>query len=229
MTNALTAGAWDAILFDLDGTLIDSVPLILESFHHSFVACGLPVPGAGELLRGIGTPLEAHFAHYATEATLVGRLVAHYREYNLAHHDTRITAFAGVRVMLDTIRALRVPIAVVTSKNRSTSERGLRISGLADLIDVIVPSDEVRRSKPHPEPVERALAMLGNRAERSLFVGDSLHDLHCGRAAGVRTAAALWGPFSRAHLAEGQPDYWVETPDHLCVAVGLRQGTGGHR
>jgi pyrophosphatase PpaX len=220
---------WDAVLFDLDGTLIDSVPLILESFHHSFMACGLPVPSGRELLGGIGTPLDVHFARYAPEAVLVARLVACYREHNLAHHDARIAAFPGVRGMLEAIRALRVPRAVVTSKNRSTAERGLRVAGLAHLIDVIVSSDDVGRPKPHAEPAERATALLGVPAARTLFVGDSLHDLHCGRAAGVRTAAALWGPFRRDQLAGGRPDYWIETPEQLCPTVGFRPEAAGDR
>ncbi len=215
------ATPFDAVLFDLDGTLIDSVPLILDSFRHAFSTCGFPVPDEAHLLRGVGTPLSSHFSRYSDDAAVVERLIASYRGHNLAHHDTRIRAFPGIAAMLQDVLRTGARTAIVTSKNRQTTERGLRVSGLDGLFEAIVPSDEVTRPKPHPEPVERALALLGVAAPRTVFVGDSLHDLHCGRAAGVRTAAALWGPFTRQDLEPGQPDHWVESPADLCRVLGL--------
>jgi pyrophosphatase PpaX len=123
--------------------------------------------------------------------------------------------------MLQAIRSAGARVAVVTSKNRATSARGLAVAGLDDLVEAVVACDDVTHPKPHPEPVARALSLLGARPHRTVFVGDSLHDLHSGRAAGVRTAAALWGPFSRADLAEGAPDFWVEDPRDLVTVLGV--------
>src|SRR5262245_58427466 len=92
--------SWDALLFDLDGTLIDSVSLIVDSFQHSFSSFGLPVPTREQLLTGIGIPLTPHFARYVEDDELNARLVRTYREYNLTHHDARITAFPGIAEML---------------------------------------------------------------------------------------------------------------------------------
>ena len=144
-----------------------------------------------------------------------------YRDHNLANHDSRIRAYPGIRDMLRTVRAAGLRTAIVTSKNRSSTERGLRVTCLSEFIDLVVPSDEVVHPKPHPEPVLRALALLETDADRAVLVGDSVHDLECGRAAGVRTVAALWGPFTRADLEVGRPDVWVESPDALCDAIGL--------
>ena len=210
-----------AILFDLDGTLIDSVPLILDSFCHAFTACGLPVPATDILSRGIGTPLRPHFLHYSSDPEVVDRLVRAYREYNLAHHDARVRLFPGVREMLADIGARGVPIAIVTSKNRMTTARGLDLTGLHALISAIVTSDDVVHPKPHPEPVIRAAALLDVPPSATVFAGDSLHDLHSGRDAGARTAAVLWGPFGREHLSPAAPDYWIERPEDFCGVVGL--------
>jgi pyrophosphatase PpaX len=86
-------------------------------------------------------------------------------------------------------------------------------------MDVLVSCDDVARPKPDPEPVHRALEWLGVGADDVVFVGDSLHDLHCGHAAGVRTAAALWGPFTRDDLAAGDPDFWLEAPADLLGVI----------
>ena len=80
---------------------------------------------------------------------------------------------------------------------------------------MIVGADEVTHPKPHPEPVLKALNLLGAPPEETVFVGDSRHDIECGRAAGVKTAAVLWGPFARAHLEDLAPDYWLERPEDL--------------
>jgi pyrophosphatase PpaX len=209
------------VLFDLDGTLIDSVPLIRDSFLHTFAAHGLPRPADHELARAMGIPLREFFASLGKAPSQVSALIGTYREHNLAHHDARVRAFPGVVETIEVLRGLDVRTAVVTSKNRGGSERGLHVVGLDRAFDVLVTCDDVTKPKPDREPVDRALAALGVPASRAIFVGDSLHDLASGRAAGVSTAAALWGPFSRAELASGQPDYWLESPaDVTSLVIG---------
>jgi pyrophosphatase PpaX len=87
--------------------------------------------------------------------------------------------------------------------------------GLEGAFEVIVGADSVTHPKPHPEPVLKALELLAADPARTVFIGDSRHDLECGRAACVKTAAVLWGPFDRAHLADLAPDYWLEKPSQL--------------
>jgi len=100
---------------------------------------------------------------------------------------------------------------------RSGAVRGLKVAGLEDAFQVIVGADDVTHPKPHPEPVLTALGRLGAPATGAVFVGDSRHDLECGRAAGVQTAAVLWGPFDRSHLEDLEPDYWLERPQDLTL------------
>jgi pyrophosphatase PpaX len=201
-------------LFDLDGTLIDSVRLILDSYHHTLAAHGLPPRSDDEWLRGVGTPLTAQFAEWR-DSGLLDALVATYREYNLAHHDRMVTVYPGVVAVVTAIRRAGRATGLVTSKNRSGALRGLTLAKLEQLMDVLVCADEVTNPKPHPEPVQKALALLGADAGKSVYVGDSIHDMMSGRAAGVRTAAALWGPFGREHLEGATPDYWLERPENL--------------
>lgn len=207
------------ILFDLDGTLIDSVRLILDSYHHTLAAHGLPPRTDEDWLRGVGTPLAVQFADWQDDRATLEALIATYREYNLAHHDRMVTVYPGVVSAIERIRAAGRQTGLVTSKNRSGALRGLVLARLEQAMDVLVCADEVTNPKPHPEPVEKAMALLGADPGTTVYVGDSIHDMHSGRAAGVRTAAALWGPFGRAHLEGAAPDYWLETPADLVTLL----------
>ena len=146
-------------------------------------------------------------------------MVATYREYNLAHHDRMVTVYPGVVAAMEAIRAAGRRTGLVTSKNRQGALRGLTLVRLEAMMDVLVCADEVTNPKPHPEPVEKAVALLGADPATTVYVGDSIHDMVSGRAAGVRTAAALWGPFGREHLELATPDYWLETPADLLTLL----------
>ena len=207
------------VLFDLDGTLIDSVRLILDSYHHTMAAHGLPERTDDEWLVGLGTPLRVQFGPWAADQATMDALVATYRDYNLGNHDLRVTAYPGVVRMVDALRARGLKTGLVTSKNRTGAERGLQVVGLASTMDVLVGADDVVNPKPHPEPVLKALDTLGVDPRQAIYVGDSTHDMHSGRAAGVRTAAVLWGPFGRETLAPTAPDHWLDSPHELVTLV----------
>lgn len=208
------------VLFDLDGTLIDSVDLIIDSYHHTFRQHGLALTSREELIEGIGTPLVAVFGRMTDQRAEIDAWIATYREFNLAHHDTRIRAFPGVVDMVKRIHGKGRTLGVVTSKNNAGARRGLRLVGLEDLMSVVVGADDVTRHKPDPEPVERALTSLGVAPANAIFVGDSHHDVASGKAAGVRTIAVSWGPISRDRLALAEPDYLCGTVEELLTAVG---------
>jgi pyrophosphatase PpaX len=210
-----------AVLFDLDGTLIDSIGLIVESFHHTFATFGLPPESDATWLRGIGTPLRGVLASHARDEAMLDAMLATYRAHNVENHDARVRAYPGVVAAVRALLEAGTRLAVVTSKNRPGTLRGLRAAGLDGAIETLVCVEDVERPKPHRDPVDRALKLLGADRGATLFVGDSLHDLDAGRAAEVSTGAALWGPFDRAHLAPGVPSHWLSSPDDvLRLALG---------
>ncbi len=203
------------VLFDLDGTLIDSTNLILKSYHHTLAAHGIPPVPDEVWMKGVGTPLRVQLAPWAATPEELLALVATYRDYNLSNHDQMILPFAGIAELLAGVRLAGLRTGVVTSKNREGTKRGLRLFGLEEFIEVLVCADDVERPKPHPEPVYRAVEQLGAEAATTIFVGDSIHDLHSGRGAGVLTGAVLWGPFRREDLQPATPDFWLESPAEL--------------
>lgn len=202
---------WRAILFDLDGTLADTVPLILHCYRHTMrVHLGTELPD--ELwIRHIGKPLRASMTAFAASPEETVRMVNTYVAVQRRVHDEMVRGFPKTPETLKALRARGVRLGVVTSKGREMTARTLGSCGLGDAFDVLVTADEVCIGKPHPEPVLRALADLGLEGVPGdvVFVGDSPHDLVAGHEAGVRTAAVLWGPFDRTALAENNPDYWI--------------------
>jgi len=199
-----------ALLFDLDGTLIDSIELILGSARYAFVGFAGRAPSDEEWRAGIGRPLQTVLREYAPDDAEAQRLFNRYREYQLEHHDRLVTAYSGV---VDTLRAFAEaghPMALVTSKSDWMAEKALRHVGLDELIPVVVGCDTCVNHKPHPEPVERALALLGVDRTDALFVGDSPHDVMSGRAAGVVTVGVTWGAFGRHELGEAGADVVID-------------------
>ena len=174
-------------------------------------------------MRGLGTPLWVQFRQFSDDPAEIEAMVATYREYNLAHHDEMVRPYQGVVEAVRSLHRGANVLGLVTSKMRSGAVRGLRIAGLEDAFDVIVGSDEVTHPKPHPEPVLIALERLGAPPESAVFIGDSRHDLECGRAVLVcrfHDRAARARRSSRAGR--------VAVPDPRSIAVGVEHLAVGH-
>jgi len=207
------------ILFDLDGTLIDSIELILNSARFAFQKLERDVPPDEEWLAGVGIPLFTMFRRYARDEADCAALIAAYREYQLVHHDRLTRCYDQVVETVDLLKRRGHDIGIVTSKSEALAMRGLAHVGLARHMDTIVGCDSSTRHKPDPEPVRIALHRLDTSPEDAIFVGDSVHDLFAGNAAGVHTAAALWGAFKRADLEPGEPNAWLESVSDLVTLL----------
>lgn len=213
---------YDTLLFDLDGTVLDTIPMIKASMRHALHRHLDYVPDEAALVRGVGTPLveQVRTHMHATgmriiDETLLKRIAETYIEHNLATHDENVAPYTGVPEAVAHFRALGARLGIVTSKPHGTARRGLRVCGLESAFDLVVGMDDVTRHKPDPEPVLFAMRQLGAGPASTVFVGDSPHDMRSGRAAGVDTGAALWGPFARGDLEPTAPTLWLDHIDAL--------------
>jgi pyrophosphatase PpaX len=198
-----------AVLFDLDGTLIDSIALLLASMRHTFQ--GRPrQPTDAEWIEGLGTPLPKQLTPYVESDEDRERLVNRYRTFQHENHDRLMAHYAGVIDTLALLYQRGHPMGVVTSKGNTMMERGLKFIGADDYIEVAIGYDSVHIHKPDPYPVRAALQKLAYEAREAVFLGDSPHDIISGNEAGVTTIAALWGPFTRDQLAPHNPTYFLE-------------------
>jgi pyrophosphatase PpaX len=208
-----------ALLFDLDGTLIDSIELILGAMRHAFTGFAGDAPTDEQWRAGIGIPLHTALRQYAPDDAEVERLFGRYREYQLEHHDQLIRAYEGIAEAIQGFSAAGHPMALVTSKSDWMAEKALVLVGLDRLIPTIVGAESCVNHKPHPEPVERALALLDVPAGNALFVGDSPHDVESGRGAGVTTVGVTWGAFTREELERSGADLVIDRVEDLRSVV----------
>ena len=214
---------YSTVLFDLDGTLIDSIELIMESYRHTM---RVHRPGSSIddalFLNGLGTPLRKQLGEFTDDPVEVDAMIATYRDWNLAKHDDMVVAYPGALEAVKTLKSAGIRLGIVTSKNDRGLARGLSLCGFDGLFDALVTCDTLPESKPHPAPVHRGLSDVGHQeGHHALFVGDSPHDIAAGREAGVDTAACLWGPFDRARIAQERPTHWLASFDDLLQVCGV--------
>lgn len=205
---------YPTVLFDLDGTLIDSGAIILASFRHATrTVLGRTVPD--EELAALVGGSNIHDQMRALDAARVDELVRVYREHNEPLHDG-LEAFAGVEALLERLRVEGRRLGIVTAKRRRTVDLAFAVLPLGPLFDAVITSDLTQRHKPHPEPVLLALDRLGAEPETAAFVGDSPFDMGAGRAAGVFTVGVSWGKIHPAEsLLEAGADVVVGSPGEL--------------
>ncbi len=213
MTNITT------LLFDLDGTLINTNELIVESFLHTLNHF---FPGQYEredVYPFMGPPLIDTFEALDPERTM--EMVAHYREFNLAQHDALVTEFQGVYETIRTLHENNFKMAIVSTKLHETVVKGLKLTNLDPYFNVVIGLDDVENAKPHPEPLEKALAALGSSPEEALMIGDNYHDIEGGQNAGVKTAGVAWSIKGRDFLAQYNPDYMLESMTDLLDILNI--------
>jgi pyrophosphatase PpaX len=207
------------VLFDLDGTLIDSGPIILASMQHAVrtvLGREIPVEELGTTIGGQGIVAQMT----AIDADHADELLDVYKEHNDGLHET-LEAFDELLELLPGLRAQGRKLGIVTAKRHRTVDLALaRFPALASSFDVVVGFEDTERHKPDPEPVLLAVEKLGGSPEEAAYVGDSPFDIGAATAAGVFAIAVGWGgihPDER--LLAQEPDVFVRTPEELLRAL----------
>ncbi|WP_300382944.1 pyrophosphatase PpaX [Clostridium sp.] len=203
-----------AVLFDLDGTLLDTNQLIYNSFEKTFKdLLGLSLKKE-EIIKFFGIPLKDAFVPYfkEDEEDKIESYIKYYRTINEEIHDTMCFAFDGVKEMLDKLKEIGMKIGIVTSKREELAIRGMKIAGIYDYMDVIITPEKTILHKPNGEPAEEACNLLGIKPKEAIMVGDSSYDILCGNAAGCKTCAVEYSIVDIEELKESNPDYIIKRP-----------------
>ena len=212
------------VLFDLDGTLMDTNELICESWRHTV---GTLTGGeiSDDVIRDTLGEILADSMRRLMPDIAVEDALETYRVFQTARFLDRIELFPGVMETLGDLKAAGCKLAIATSRLRGSTERALNHLGIADFFDVTLTADDTPIGKPDPTPIFLTLKKIGSKPEESIFVGDTKHDIEAGRAAGVFTVLVDWSfalPKERRvnnPSPEIRPDAVVETMQDILTLL----------
>lgn len=204
------------ILFDLDGTLIDTNRLIIDSFKHTYrTHLGREIPEE-EILKYFGEPLTVTLRRYSEEQA--DEMFKTYIAYNEKKHDSSVSLCGDIPGLLKALKKIGCTLAVVTSKMGKIAVQGLNLFDIKKYFDVIVALEDTKLHKPNPAPVLKALELLNAKPEEALMVGDSIYDIHCAHGAGVKAVLVKWSA-AKGHQEEtAAADYVI---NETCELVEL--------
>jgi pyrophosphatase PpaX len=206
------------ILFDLDGTLIDTNELIISTYLHTLEKYYPSKYTREDVLPFLGPTL--HEVFEGMDPDRVEEMILEYRTFNIANHDAMVKEFAGVIETLQILKEKGYKLGIVTTKKHDVALKGVNLMKLEAFFDVVIAYDHVKKVKPDPEPIYLALEKLQAIPEEALMVGDNYHDVLAGKNAGTKTAGVAWTIKGREYLAKYEPDYMLENMTDLLTILG---------
>lgn len=198
-----------AVLFDFDGTLIDTNELIFESYRIAFRTVLNREIDMDEILTLYGKPLFPSLIQYGEAGK---RLYEVYREFNEKNHDFIAKPFEGSYEGVKTLKDNGIPVGIVTSKRLHLVNRGIeKILNMGGMFDVIVTPDDTEKTKPDPEPILYACKKLNISPDEVIYVGDSVFDMQAGATAGTKLCAVKYSVTEPKQLLKFKPEYYVDS------------------
>ncbi|MEF9933910.1 MAG: pyrophosphatase PpaX [Clostridium sp.] len=205
------------ILFDLDGTLLDTNTLILESFKHTLKShLNIEVEDR-EIINSFGEPLHVTLERYSKEEVKV--MLDIYREFNIRNHDSMTKIFEGVESTLKLLKEGGFKLSIVTSKRAEVAIRGLELFNIKNYFDVIITPECTEKHKPNPEPIIEACRIIGVNPSECIMVGDSKYDMLCGERAGAYTCLVSYTAIDINSFDGINPNFKINKLDEILDIV----------
>jgi pyrophosphatase PpaX len=204
---------WPVVLFDLDGTVLDTVELIRASHEHALREVLGEAPSNEEIMAGFGTPLMEQMEQFSPDKA--EELFHTYRRWNHANTARLIRRYDGMEELLVELESEGARLGIVTSKMKDAVDLAWDALPSPIVWDVIITTEDTPVHKPHPAPVLKALERLDATPEQAVYIGDSPFDLQSANAAGCAAIGVTWGVFNRDTLAAEHPHAIVDTPAEL--------------
>ncbi|MGN0072466.1 MAG: HAD family hydrolase [Coriobacteriales bacterium] len=204
------------LLFDLDGTLLNTYDIILASMRHTINGIAGKSYSDQELMSLVGTPLyDQMLALGGGGEERAEELTALYRQHNDAIHDENVRTYEGIPEALEELERRGYRMGIVTSKRHHMAVKGLEICGIRRFFQIVIGSDDWPEHKPQPGPVLHGAELMGVDARDCYYIGDSPFDVQAGGGAGCTTIAVSWGMFEAERLGGEQPDHLIAKPCEL--------------
>jgi 2-phosphoglycolate phosphatase len=192
------------VIFDLDGTLIDSYQAIYLSFQHTYINMGLQPLPLDEVKRAVGYGLSITFRELLGEERVPEALRLFRQKYEEVYRQNTYL-LPGARKVLEALQERRIKLAIASNKLGRFSREIFQHFGMDQLFAIILGDEDVLQNKPHPEMLFYAIERMGLRNEEVVFIGDSLIDIQTGKNAGVRVFAIPTGVTTREELEKARP------------------------
>ena len=201
-----------AVLFDLDGTLLDTFDFIYGAFEHALAKHGVVTFDREKIASYMGGPLEQVYAEMAPgcDAILLSEAHRTFQSENIR----LVSLFPQTIEVLGELKRRNLKIAAITTRSLRTSIKSLEATSILHYFDLVLSAEDVTKHKPDPEPILKALEFLKVKPEEAIMVGDTKADIMAGKNAGVKTVAALYG-FGGEALRDLKPDYTIDSLEEL--------------
>jgi HAD superfamily hydrolase (TIGR01509 family) len=210
---------FDIALFDLDGTLADTLPLIYEAFDAAFIPA-LGSSFAPHEIRAMFGPPDTQIIRARVPADAADSAIERYMRHYTDRHDDLVSVFPGMAGLIRACAYAGMRMGVITGKSRKTALITLDRLGLTDAFGVIFAGDDVERQKPDPAALALAMHDLGaTDSDRAVMIGDAAADVVAGKAIGITTIGVTWGNPDHHELDESGPDYSVSTVAELAALL----------
>jgi pyrophosphatase PpaX len=197
-----------AVLFDLDGTLIDTNELVIKCFKFVYKKHLNLEVSTEDICKYFGEPLLKTFQRYDEKNAM--ELTEYYKEYNSRIHDEMAKSFEGAKETLLSLKAKGIKVGVVTSKRREMTVRGLSLISTEDIVDVLITPEDTNKHKPDPEPILKACERLKLSSKEVLYVGDTSFDIKSSMSAGASSCLVKYTRLPLEELMELKPNYTID-------------------
>ena len=206
----------DTVLFDFDGTIMDTNEVIIASWQHTFRELTGEEGDLEKILDTFGEPLEFSIGKLFPSFDMQ-KVLATYREFQHKHYEEMISLFPGVQEVIDYLSENDYKMGLVTNRLRYSTDIGMKKYNLDKKFGTVVACHEAPRNKPFADPILLAIEQLESSPENSILVGDSANDIISGKNADIITVRVAWAMASDGSHDEEEvePDYTIERPDEL--------------
>ena len=208
----------ECVIFDLDGTLLDSRECSIKATKAAFTEMGLKVPSEVVIEHYMGIPIEESFfkmSEQPLDQETATELFRVFRTYYQTYEESTLNVFPEIPHVLEILMKRKVPCFVVSSKKTAVVKRNLAAQNLVAFFEEIIGSDAVSHYKPHPEGINKVVTQYQFDPTRTIMVGDAIFDIQMGKAAGVKTIAVTWGSHDAKKLSADKPDALAEAPQDI--------------
>ncbi|MCG8484617.1 MAG: pyrophosphatase PpaX [Clostridia bacterium] len=207
----------NTILFDFDGTVMDTNELIVQSFQHTYKTISGKEKKREDILNSFGEPLSITLKREVDIP--VEEAIEIYRDFHYGQFEKFISLFDGIESVIKELFDRGYKLGIVTSRLKRTTMMGLTKYGIDQYFKTIVAADDCTLHKPHPEPILKALEKLGSQPEKALMIGDSPFDIKSARNANVKSAVVSWSVLSKELYMNEKPNYVINKVEDILILV----------